>query len=259
MILAVDIGNTHIVVGCISGDAILSLSRMTTDILKTVDEYTVELKVILEFNNINFDEFEGAIVTSVVPPLVGVFSEVVSRLTGCVPIIVGAGIKTGLNILIDNPAQLGSDLVAESVAAIACYDLPVIIIDMGTATTISVIDDKANFLGCIISPGLALSMDALASRTSQLPKIEIEPPEKCIGTNSIDSMKSGAIFGTAAMIDGMIDRIEKELGKKAQVIATGGIAYRIVPYCSHDIISDDTLILKGLNLLYKKNNKKGSK
>jgi type III pantothenate kinase len=170
--------------------------------------------------------------------------------------VVGAGIKTGLNILIDNPAQLGSDLAVSAVAALNEYKPPIIAVDMGTATTIMVIDKNGSFLGGQILPGVALSMNALASKTSQLPKVSIEAPKKVIGTNTIDSMKSGAVFGAASMLDGMIDRIEEEIGMSATVVATGGLSGSIVPHCKHEIICDDDLLLKGLAIIYEKNVKR---
>ena len=169
--------------------------------------------------------------------------------------MVGSGLKTGLNILIDNPAQLGSDLVVDAVAAIAAYPKPIMIFDMGTATTLSVIDSKGNYLGGMIIPGISLALEALSSRTSQLPRIRLDTPKKLIGSNTIDCMKSGTIYGNASMLDGIIDRVEKELGESPTVVATGGLSRSIVPYCERKIICDDNLMLKGLFILYQKNQK----
>lgn len=256
MLLAIDVGNSNIVIGCIDNNEISHVFRMVTDISKTEYEYAVSIKNILEFDGINCDGFDGAIISSVVPPLVTVLKSAVKKLTGHNAVIVGAGVKTGMNILIDNPAQLGSDLVADGVAAIAGYKLPVIVFDMGTATTISVIDQNANFLGGALYPGVALSMNALSRGTSQLPKVPIEAPDKCVSANTIDCMKSGAIFGTASMVDGMIDRIEEELGAHCTIVATGGISSRIIPYCKHEIIHDENLLLRGLGVIYEKNKRK---
>ena len=256
MLLALDVGNSNIVIGCIESGDISHVFRMVTDNSKTEYEYAVGIKNILEFQGIRCDEFDGAIISSVVPPMVNVLKSAVKSITGRTALVVGAGVKTGMNILIDDPAQLGSDLVADGVAAIAGYKLPVIVFDMGTATTISVINEHGNYLGGALYPGVALSMNALSSGTSQLPKVPIEPPDKVICANTIDCMKSGAIFGTASMVDGMIDRIEEELGKKATVIATGGLSGRIVPYCRHAIIHDEHLLLRGLGIIYDKNRKK---
>ena len=256
MLLAIDVGNSNIVIGCIDKNEISHVFRIVTDISKSEYEYAVGIKNILEFEGIMCDGFDGAILSSVVPPLVTVLKSAIERLTGHNAVIVGAGVKTGMNILIDNPAQLGSDLVADGVAAIAGYKLPVIVFDMGTATTISVIDKNAGFLGGALFPGIALSMNALSRGTSQLPKVPIEAPGKVICANTIDCMKSGAIFGTASMVDGMIDRIEEELGMKCTIIATGGLSAHIIPYCSHEIIHDENLLLRGLGIIYEKNKRK---
>ena len=256
MLLAIDVGNSNIVIGCIQGGEISHVFRVVTDYAKTEVEYAVGIKSILEFQGIRCDAFDGAIISSVVPPLVTVLKSAVKSITGRTALVVGAGIKTGMNILIDDPAQLGSDLVADGVAAIAGYKLPVIVFDMGTATTISVIDEHGNYLGGALYPGIALSMNALSQRTSQLPKVPIDPPDKVVSANTIDCMKSGAIFGTASMVDGMIDRIEEELGKKMTVVATGGLSGRIVPYCRHEIVHDEHLLLRGLGIIYDKNKRK---
>lgn len=167
--------------------------------------------------------------------------------------IVGPGLKTGLNILMDNPAQVGSDLIVNAVAGLKHYGAPLIIIDMGTATTISVVDDKKNYIGGMILPGVKVSLDSLVNRTSQLPKISLEAPRKIIGKNTIDCMKSGIIMGQAASMDGMVERVWDELGYHAKAVATGGLAGCIVPYCRHEIIYDNELTLKGLGIIYRKN------
>ncbi len=256
MLLAIDVGNSNIVIGCIDNGAISHVFRMVTDISKTEFEYAVDIRNILEFDGLSGPAFDGAIISSVVPPLVTVIKSAVRRVTSKNALIVGAGIKTGINIRIDDPAQLGSDIVADGVAAISKYPLPIIIFDMGTATTISVIDQQANLIGGALYPGVGLSMNALSSRTSQLPRVPIEAPEKVISANSIDCMKSGAIFGTASMVDGMIDRIEEELGMRATVIATGGLSSRIMPFCRHEIKLDEDLQLEGLGIIYEKNKRK---
>ena len=255
MILAVDIGNTHVVMGCIENSEIKYIARMTTDVKKTENEYAITIKQLLEFNHIDYCSFEGAIISSVVPPITGTMKTAIRILTGIDALVVGAGIKTGLNIRIDNPAQLGSDLVVGAVAALSLYKPPMTILDMGTATTISVIDAKGTYMGGAIIPGLVLSLTALSSGTSQLPKVPIEAPDRCIGANTIDCMKSGGVFGTAAMIDGMIERIEGELGTKTCVIATGGLSKSVLPHCKHDIIYNENLLLHGLEIIYRKNQK----
>lgn len=253
MILAIDIGNTNIVIGCIRGEEILFVERLSTDTTKTVLEYAISFKNVLEMYHLNPEDIQGSIISSVVPPVTNIVKEAAVKITDRDVIIIGPGVRTGLNILTDNPAQLGSDLVANAVAGIAEYKAPMIIFDMGTATTISVIDKRNNYIGGMILPGIRVSSDSLTSRTSQLPKISVEAPKKLIGSNTIDCMKSGLIYGNASCIDGMIQRINKELGEKATVIATGGLAGCIIPYCMEDVIVDDALLLKGLKLIYQKN------
>ncbi len=256
MILAVDIGNTNIVLGTVDEGKVSNLCRMETNRLKTQFEYAATINSLFDLMDMRGLDFEGAVVCSVVPPLTKSLSGAVEIVTGIKPLIVGTGIKTGLNILIDNPAQLGSDLVAGAVGALHDYPLPIIIIDMGTATTISVVDAKGAYRGGVIAPGVALSINALASGTSQLPRISIEAPPRCIGSNTIDCMQSGAVYGNAAMLDGIIDRMEDELGQKATVVATGGIAGSIVPHCKHEITLDNDLLLRGMAVIYEKNKKK---
>ena len=253
MILAIDIGNTNIVIGCIRDEDILFVERLSTDSTKTVLEYAISFKNVLEMYRLDPADIHGSIISSVVPPVTNIVRDAARKITGQDVVIIGPGVKTGINILMDNPAQLGSDLVANAVAGIAEYKAPLIIIDIGTATTISVVDKKQNYIGGMILPGIRVSSDSLTSRTSQLPRISVEAPKKLIGTNTIDCMKSGLIYGNASCIDGMIRRIEGELGEKATVIATGGLAGCIIPHCLEDIIIDDALLLKGLKLIYQKN------
>ncbi|MCQ4022082.1 MULTISPECIES: type III pantothenate kinase [unclassified Ruminococcus] len=255
MILVIDVGNTNIVLGCIENDnKIVYEARVATDHGKTEYQYAVEFKSLLEIGGIDVNQISGAIMSSVVPPLALIVKKAVNFISGVTPLIVGPGLKTGLNILLDNPAQLGSDQVVDAIAALNEYKPPIIIFDMGTATTVSVIDKNKNYLGGMIIPGVKISQDALTSRTSQLPKISIEAPKKNIGKNTIDCMKSGAIFANAAMVDGVVDRIEDELGYSTTVIATGGLSGSIIPFCKRNIIVDNDLLIKGLKILYDKNN-----
>ena len=254
MLLAIDIGNTNVVIGCLDDEnRVVRLFRMVTDLKKTEDEYAAGMKIILEHNGVDCAAFEGAIVCSVVPPLTEIFRTAAEQIIGHRPLVVGTGIKTGLNIMIENPASLGSDIVAASVAAMQDFPLPVIVVDMGTATTITVVDQGNRFIGGAIVPGVALSMNALSSGTSLLQKVPIEAPKKHINTGTTESMQSGAIYGNASMLDGMIDRFEEELGCKASLVATGGIAAKIVPHCRHEIVYDENLLLRGLAIIYRKN------
>lgn len=253
MILAVDIGNTNIVIGCIENGKNIFMDRLSTNHSKTLLEYAIDFKNILEIYHIDTDKIEGGIISSVVPPVTGVVRFAIEKVTGKSIMLVEPGIKTGLNILMDNPAQVGSDLIVNAVAAIHEYQAPLIIIDMGTATTISVVDEKKNYIGGMILPGLKVSLDSLVSGTSQLPRISLEPCKKLIGKNTTECMKSGVIYGNAACIDGMIARIQEKLQQKATVVATGGLAAVVAPYCKENVIYDDELLLKGLYLIYCKN------
>jgi len=256
MLLAIDIGNSNIVLGCMNGNELVRVFRMVTDSLKTEDEYAAGIAAILSFNGIDAKEFTGAAISSVVPPLTNVFREAVKRLTGLTAFVVGSGVKTGLNILIENPATLAADMVCSAVAAPSKYPVPIFIIDMGTATKITVIDKNGSYIGGAICPGLALSADAMTRGASLLPKVPIEAPKKAICGVTDDAMKSGIVFGAAAMVDGMLQRFEEELGMPpATVVATGGLASRVVPHCRERITYDDTLILDGLRILYEKNKK----
>ena len=255
MILAIDVGNTNIVLGCIRDGEILFEARMATDRIKTSDQYCAELKTMLELFDTAPGDVEGTIISSVVPLVQQVLERAVARLTGKPCLTVGPGLKTGLNIRIDNPAQAGSDLIVGAVAAIEAYGAPLCVIDLGTATTISVIDQKGAFVGGTIAPGVMLSLNALSSGTAQLPAISLEKPRCAIGTNTVDSMRSGLLLGSAAMLDGMVERIEEELGYPVKVVATGGLAKFIAPLCKREMIIDDNLLLKGLVILYNRNMK----
>lgn len=253
MILTIDVGNTNVVFGCVEDGRIISRSRMATNTNDLANDYALKLRQCFEFDGIDYTKFEGVILSSVVPQLNNAISSAVKKLTGLNCIVVGAGIKTGMNVKIDDPATVAGDLITGAVAAAALYPLPLLVVDMGTATTIVAIDGDGAYIGGAIIPGVNLSYSALASGTSLLPNIAIEAPARCISTNTVDCMKSGAVYGTAAMIDGMIERMESELGVSATVVATGGIAGCIVPYCKRKIEYEPDLLLKGLEILYRKN------
>ena len=253
MLLAIDIGNSNIVIGCMNGMQIENEFRIATDFVKTSDQYCIDLKNVLSLCDIHVQDLEGVIISSVVPPLLNSFRSAVMKLTGKKPMVVGPGIRTGLNIQMENPAQIGSDLIVAAVAALSRFEPPLIIIDMGTATTITAIDKTGTYVGGCISPGPKISAEALSARTAQLPAISLESPKKAIGKNTIDAMRSGVMLGSACMVDGMIDRIDAELGGGATVVATGGIARFILPMCRREIIYDRDLLLKGLVILYENN------
>ena len=251
MLLAIDVGNTNIVLGVIDGEKLLVSGRLSTNIKATDEEYAIKLHAFFALHKI--EGIDGAIISSVVPALNGTLKRAVSIVTGAAAMIVGPGVKTGLSIKIDDPAQLGADLVVGAVAAKEKYPLPAVIFDLGTATTASVLDQDGNFLGGIITTGVKTSLNALATGTALMPQIDIAAPKNVIGTNSVDSMKSGAVIGTACMLDGFIDRFEAQLGSKATVIVTGGLGKSIAKNCTHDVIFDDDLLIDGLRIIYEKN------
>lgn len=253
MILAIDIGNTNIVVGCIDEEKIYFTERLSTVHTKTELEYAVDLKTVLDIYHIKRTDIEGCIISSVVPQITGIAKLAAEKILKKEVMVLGPGVKTGLNIVMDNPGQLGADLVADAVAGLASYPVPLVVIDMGTATTISVVNSKKQYIGGMIMPGVGISLDALTARASQLSGISIDAPRHIIGKNTIECMKSGVLYSNAAALDGIIDRIEEELGEKTTVIATGGLAKKIVPHCRKEIILDEELLLKGLMLIYRKN------
>lgn len=255
MILTIDVGNTNVVLGCVEDGVVVSRSRLATNTSDLPNDYAMKMRQSFAFDSIDYHEFEGAILSSVVPQVNRAIRSAVRKLTGLECIIVGAGIKTGVNVKIDDPGTLAGDLITGTVGALSMYKPPIIIVDMGTATTIVAVDKDGAYIGGAIVPGVNLSFEALSQGTSLLPNISIEAPRKCIATNTVDSMKSGAVFGTAAMVDGMIDRMEEELGQSATVVATGGLSGDIIPYCKHEIKHEPDLLLKGLAILYQKNAK----
>lgn len=253
MILAVDIGNSNIVLGGIQEDRIAFEARLRTDPTKTSDEYCIDIKMLLDVYGFKRGDVEGAIISSVVPQVLNSIKTAIKKLTGKTALVVGPGLKTGLNIRVENPSQTGADLVVGSVAALRANKPPLIVIDMGTATTISVLDETGAMIGGCICPGVKISLDALTDRTALLPGLQLDQPRKAIGRNTIDCMRSGIMLGNACMLDGMIRRMEEELGQKTTVVITGGIAKFIAPLCKTEMIYDKDLLLKGLAFLYREN------
>ena len=253
MILTVDIGNSNIVLGGVADNKILMEARLRTDATKTSDEYCIDLSMILDVYHISPADIEGSIIASVVPQVLNSMQTAIKKLTGKASLVVGPGLKTGLNIKIENPSQTGADLVVGNVAALREHKPPLIVIDMGTATTMTVLDETGALIGGCICPGVKISLDALTERTALLPGLQLDQPNRAIGRNTIDCMRSGIMMGNACMLDGMIERMESELGHKCTVIATGGIAKFIVPLCKTPMIYDKDLIVKGLAALYQDN------
>lgn len=253
MILTVDIGNSNIVLGGVTGETIEFEARLRTDATKTSDEYCIDLSMILDVYHVSSEDIEGAIIASVVPQVLNSMQTAIKKLTGKSSLVVGPGLKTGLNIKIENPSQTGADLVVGNVAALREHKPPLIVIDMGTATTMTVLDETGALIGGCICPGVKISLDALTDRTALLPGLQLDQPKKAIGRNTIDCMRSGIMMGNACMLDGMVERMEAELGQKCTVVATGGIAKFIVPLCKTPMIYDKDLIVKGLAALYRDN------
>ena len=255
MVLAVDIGNSNIVIGWFDREQTHFLERMATNRNSTALEYAVLIKTVLELNGLEVGSFEGGIISSVVPAVTNMLKTAVKKVIGKDALVVGPGLKTGMMLRVENPTGLGSDRVADAVAAINCYPCPLIVVDMGTATTISVVDGQKNFIGGMIMPGLRISAEALSTKASQLPQISLDPPKKAIGRNTVDCMRSGIILGCASILDGAIARIEEELGERCTVVSTGGNAKLVVPHCKRKIVLDEDLLIKGLMFLYYKNTK----
>ncbi len=253
MILALDVGNTNIVIGGLKDKSVLFTERISTDTVKTSLEYAFLFKVALDLHKIEMSQIEGAIISSVVPPITPVIRTALRKITPNKIIVLGPGTKTGLSIRIDNPASVGADLVAGAVGALEKYKPPMIIVDMGTATTLSVIDKEGNYIGGSIMPGVRLNLNALVTNASMLQGISLDMPKHAIGHNTVDAMRSGLVCGHAVMIDGLVFRMEEELGEQVKVIATGGLAKKVIPACRHAVTLDDTLLLTGLRVIYEKN------
>ena len=253
VILTIDIGNTNIVFGGFQDDKLTFVARIATNSHKTEDEYASKIRSVLALHDVEAAAVKGAILSSVVPPLNGVMKKAIKTVYGIEPLLVGPGIKTGINIHCDDPATVGADLICACVATHFIYGSPALVVDMGTATKIMLLDEKGTFSGAAIIPGVNISLKALASGTAQLPQISLEAPSSVVGKNTIDCMRSGVVFGNASMIDGMIDRFCAEVGCELPVIATGGLSATIVPHCRHKVVQDADLVLKGLNIIYKKN------
>ncbi|MDR1805317.1 MAG: type III pantothenate kinase [Clostridium sp.] len=253
MLLTLDVGNSNISVGVWEGEKLRSSARLATQRARTGDQYAVELEVMLLHRGIAPTKLAGAAISSVVPELTGALAAAAEQLTGVRPLVLLPGVKTGLALRVDNPAQVGADIVAASVAAKERFPLPCLIADLGTATKLIAIDGDGAFRGCAIAPGVGISLDALSAQASQLPTISFDAVGKSVGTNTIESMTSGVVYGTAAMLDGMAERMEKELGVSFSTLAaTGGLADGILRHCKRAFIYEANLVLDGLRIIYGK-------
>jgi type III pantothenate kinase len=257
MILAIDIGNSHIVLGLFEGDDLVDQTRVSTEIKKTADEYGILIASILNLRREARSRVKGVIISSVVPPLTPIFVEMTRRYFNIEPIIVGPGLKTGLSIGYDDPRQVGADRVVNAVAAERIYGTPCIIVDFGTAVTFCAVDDNKRYLGGAIFPGIKTAYDALAEKAARLPRIGLAEPRQAIGRSTEDSMISAAVYGYAGMVDAIVARFMDELGNKAKVVATGGMIEYIAPYSKAIEVVDPDLTLKGLLMLYTMNQASG--
>lgn len=253
MILTIEIGNSTITLGGVEGSDIRFECRINTDRVKTSDTYCIDLKTLFEIYGIDMASIEGVIISSVVPQVLNSVRTAIRKLLNTEPLVVGPGLKTGLDIRLENPGQMGADLVAADVAALSEHKPPLIVIDMGTATTMAVLDPNGAHLGGCVCPGVKISLEALTGNTSLLPGIQLDSPKQALGRNTADAMRSGIMFGTASMLDGMIDRFRAETGWDFTIVATGGLAKHIVPLCHNGIVYDRHLIIKGLAKLYRDN------
>ena len=256
MVLTIDIGNTNIVFGVFDGDKLVLESRMDTNGRRMADQYAITMEQIFELYGIKREDIKGAIISSVVPPVSDQLKISVNKVFGVTPVMIGAGVKTGLNILIEDSSVLGADLVCGAVAAKELYPLPCIVIDLGTATKVYAVDKNGGFIGGVIAPGVKISLEALTSRTVSLPMISLDGGAPVIGKNTVDCMRSGLLYGHAGMLDSFIAKFKKQLGQDCSVVATGGFSSVIKEYCDSEFEVDKELLLKGLKLIYDKNAKK---
>lgn len=251
MIFALDIGNTNIVAGIFKDNKLVTKFRLNTNKNITFEQYSIQIKSILEIYNININEIKNCVICSVVPSILNILKKAIFLLINKDPFIIKYNKKLSINLLIDEPHKLGNDLLVSAVYAVHNFETPCIIIDMGTATTFSVIDKNKNYIGGMIIPGIKISLDALSEKAQQIPVINISNPKNLIGKNTIERIQSGIIYGNTALIDGLIEKIQEDIGQKANIIATGGLAKSVIDFCKNDIIYDEDLVLKGTYLIFK--------
>jgi type III pantothenate kinase len=253
MLLAVDIGNTSTTLGVFDGEELRSTWHMATGVHRMSDEYAALLFNLLRQQGLETTDIKAVAMCSVVPPLISTFEELFKRYFNIEPMVVGAGVKTGVSIRMDNPREVGADRIADAAAVHHLYGGPVIVIDLGTATTFGIISKEGDYIGGIIATGIATAAEALFTRTAQLPRVDLAPPKHVIGTNTVTAMQSGIIYGYASLVEGMLERIHKELGLKSKVVATGGYAGLIARETGViDVVNPD-LTLIGLRLIYEMN------
>lgn len=254
MLLVIDVGNTNIVLGIFKDQELVDHWRVSTDRLRTTDEYGVLIRHLFYLNGVNSEEIDAIIISSVVPPVMPTLERMCQRYFGLTPLVIGPGVKTGMDIKYDNPREVGADRIVNAVAAYEKFGGPVIIIDFGTATTFCAVDKKGTYLGGAICPGIGISTDALVQRTAKLPRIEVVQAEKVICRNTVESMQAGVFYGFVGQVDGIVTRMRRELGCKAKVVATGGLAVIVTPATDAIDVVEPMLTLEGLKIIYDRNN-----
>jgi type III pantothenate kinase len=256
MLLCIDIGNTNIVLGFYRGEELVAQWRIATDLRRMPDEYAVTLRGLFHHNGLSSADVSGVAISSVVPPLTGTFEKLCQDYFHQTPLVVDAGIKTGVRIRYDNPLEVGADRVVDAVAALHLYGAPACIVDFGTATTFDALSAEGDYIGGAIAPGIIIAAEALYARTAKLPRIDLVRPPRVIGTNTVQSMQSGVLFGYVGLVESMVKRFRKELGKGMKVIATGGLAPVIAQETNVLEIVDPWLTLKGLRLIWEMNQRR---
>ncbi|MCM3716650.1 type III pantothenate kinase [Halalkalibacter oceani] len=253
MILVIDVGNTNIVLGVYEGRSLRYHWRMATSRQKTEDEWAMSIKALFDHEEVSIDSIKGIIISSVVPPLMYTLEQMCKKYFQLKPMVIGPGIKTGLNIKYDNPKDVGADRIVNAVAAIHLYGSPLVIVDFGTATTYCYIDENRNYMGGAIAPGISISAEALYTRASKLPRIEITKPAKVLGTNTVHAMQAGIYYGYVGQVDGIVNRMKAQAKQEPTVIATGGLATLIASEATSIDVVEPFLTLKGLQMIYERN------
>ncbi|OIJ17529.1 pantothenate kinase [Anaerobacillus alkalilacustris] len=253
MLLVLDVGNTNIVLGVYDGDTLKYHWRIGTDRHKTEDEYGMMVKQLFSYEGLTTRDINGIIISSVVPPIMYALEQMCKKYFSVTPKVIGPGIKTGLNIKYDNPKEVGADRIVNAVAAIELYGSPLIVIDFGTATTYCYINEEKQYMGGAIAPGISISTEALYTRASKLPRIEIVKPKDIVGKNTVSAMQAGILYGYVGQVEGIVNRIKQQSKGNPQVIATGGLASLIANESAMIDVVDPFLTLKGLKLIYQKN------
>lgn len=256
MLMVIDIGNTHTVLGLYEGEECRKHWRCASDRGKTEDEYAVLLRAMLDTADLDLGDIEAVVISSTVPPLVDVWQKLCRKYFGVSALVISNDVVTGMEILLDNPREIGPDRIVNSVAGRAKYGNSLIVIDLGTATTFDCVSAKGEFLGGVIAPGLAVSADALFGRTAKLPRVEFDVPEKALATNTAQALQSGLVYGFAGLLDGIVRRLKQEMGGEVRVIATGGLSSTIAKATETVDIVDTMLTLDGLKILYDMNRDK---